>query len=311
MGIQASSIGQSIKIINKMIDWKLSEDENVEKTEEDLADPSKNRCKIFLGYTSACISSGLRETIRYLCQWKMIDVIVTPVTGIDEDLMKCFGSHEITGFTKDNEKSKQEHKIGNINVPQKSMDLYESWLTEQIKKMHQDQISSGEIYSPAKMVKYLGKEIDDPKSIYYWCYKNNIDVYSPALTDGFFGDVLYKYNKKNPGFKVDIAQDVRGLNRSALQSKHTGCIILGGGLIKHHIMNANLMRNGTDYAVFVNTGNEFDCSDSGAKPQEALSWGKLRLDCDFAKVYAEATMVFPILVSQTFAKNKDKASKLN
>jgi deoxyhypusine synthase len=31
-------------------------------------------------------------------------------------------------------------------------------------------------------------------------------------------------------------------------------IILGGGIIKHHICNANLMRNGADYAVYINTG---------------------------------------------------------
>lgn len=47
--------------------------------------------------------------------------------------------------------------------------------------------------------------------------------------------------------------------------------MLGGGVIKHHICNANLMRNGADYAVFVNTAAEFDGSDSGAKPDEAVS----------------------------------------
>lgn len=33
-------------------------------------------------------------------------------------------------------------------------------------------------------------------------------------------------------------------------------IIVGGGLVKHHVCNANLMRNGADYAVFINTGIE-------------------------------------------------------
>jgi deoxyhypusine synthase len=37
-------------------------------------------------------------------------------------------------------------------------------------------------------------------------------------------------------------------------AKKSGMIILGGGLIKHHICNANLMRNGADYTVFINTG---------------------------------------------------------
>ncbi len=31
-------------------------------------------------------------------------------------------------------------------------------------------------------------------------------------------------------------------------------IILGGGVIKHHTCNANLMRNGADFSVYINTG---------------------------------------------------------
>lgn len=53
-------------------------------------------------------------------------------------------------------------------------------------------------------------------------------------------------------------------------------IILGGGLAKHHVCNANMMRNGADYAVYINTAEEFDGSDSGAHPDEAVSWGKIR-----------------------------------
>lgn len=34
----------------------------------------------------------------------------------------------------------------------------------------------------------------------------------------------------------------------------TGAIILGGGYIKHHVFNTNLMKNGSDYCVIVNTG---------------------------------------------------------
>ena len=37
------------------------------------------------------------------------------------------------------------------------------------------------------------------------------------------------------------------------------------------------VRNGADYSVFINTGQEFDGSDSGARPDEAVSWGKIRL----------------------------------
>jgi len=44
-------------------------------------------------------------------------------------------------------------------------------------------------------------------------------------------------------------------------------------------------------------------SDSGASPDEAISWGKIRLTAQPVKVSADATIVFPLLVSQTFAKD--------
>jgi len=80
-------------------------------------------------------------------------------------------------------------------------------------------------------------------------------------------------------------------------------IILGGGIVKHHICNANLMRNGANFSVYINTGQEFDGSDSGARPDEAISWGKIRMDATPVKVYSDATLVFPLIVAETFAKN--------
>ena len=72
--------------------------------------------------------------------------------------------------------------------------------------------------------------------------------------------------------------DIRSMNGEAVHigQRKTGVIILGGGLPKHHICNANMMRNGADYAVYINTAQEFDGSDSGAQPDEAVSWGKIK-----------------------------------
>lgn len=43
-------------------------------------------------------------------------------------------------------------------------------------------------------------------------------------------------------FLVDFCNvDIRRMNCKAVFAKSTGMIILGGGLVKHHIANANLM----------------------------------------------------------------------
>jgi deoxyhypusine synthase len=82
--------------------------------------------------------------------------------------------------------------------------------------------------------------------------------------------MVFFHSVKRPGFIIDIVKDITQLNHTALRAPRTGMLIAGGGLVKHHICNANLMRNGANYSVFINTGSDFDGSDSGAKPDEAV-----------------------------------------
>lgn len=89
----------------------------------------------------------------------------------------------------------------------------------------------------------LGERINNESSICYWAAKNKIPIFSPALTDGSLGDMMYFHSHRNPGLVVDILSDLKRLNTMAVKALHTGVIIVGGGLIKHHICNANLMVN--------------------------------------------------------------------
>jgi deoxyhypusine synthase len=72
----------------------------------------------------------------------------------------------------------------------------------------------------------------------------------------------------------------------AMKAEKSAVIIIGGSIPKHHILNAQIWRNGADYGVFINTGIYEDGSDSGAKPTEAFTWGKLRLNAKYSKIYA-------------------------
>lgn len=62
----------------------------------------------------------------------------------------------------------------------------------------------GIVWSPSKIIARLGEEIGDPSCIAYWAAKNKIPIFSPALTDGSLGDMMYFHSIKNPGLIVDI-----------------------------------------------------------------------------------------------------------
>jgi len=254
----------------------------------------------------------LRETFRWLAEHKMIDVIVTTAGGVEEDLIKCMGSTYVGDFSLNGPllRSKGLNRIGNLLVPNKNYCLFEDWIMPILDAMLEEQKTKGIIWSPSAMIKRFGKEIKNKDSVYYWAYKNDIPVFSPAITDGSIGDMVYMHSYKNPGLIIDIASDIRKINDIAISSSgKTGMIILGGGLIKHHICNANLMRNGADFAVYINTAQEFDGSDAGARPDEAKSWGKIKAEASDVKVYADATLVFPIVVAETFVSHFEKYGK--
>eukprot|EP00511_Aplanochytrium_stocchinoi_P002889 CAMPEP_0204841974 /NCGR_PEP_ID=MMETSP1346-20131115/44335_1 /ASSEMBLY_ACC=CAM_ASM_000771 /TAXON_ID=215587 /ORGANISM="Aplanochytrium stocchinoi, Strain GSBS06" /LENGTH=368 /DNA_ID=CAMNT_0051980485 /DNA_START=104 /DNA_END=1210 /DNA_ORIENTATION=- len=304
VGFQSTNFGLAIEQINQMLDWRLSQEPIREGEVEDPEIRANTKCKVFFAYTSNLISSGLREVIRYLVQHKLVDVIVTSAGGIEEDFIKCLAPTYLGDFALKGRDLRLigMNRIGNLLVPNSNYCKFDDFMNPILDAMLEEQKTQGVVWTPSKMIHRLGKEIDNPESVYYWAYKNNIPVYCPSITDGSIGDMIYFHSYKSPGLIIDIAGDIRGMNDEALNAKKTGMVILGGGLAKHHTCNANLMRNGADFSVFINTAQEFDGSDAGARPDEAISWGKIKINAKPVKLYAEATLVFPLIVAKTFAR---------
>jgi len=278
-GFQASAVSEAVRIINDMRSWR------------DVETGAKTT--IFLGYTSNLISSGLRETLRWLVEHKHVSAIVTSAGGVEEDLIKCLAPTYLGSFYSAGAalRKKGLNRIGNLVVPNSNYCAFEDWVVPILDAMLAEQEASKgtdeEVHwTPSKVIRRLGLEIKDERSVYYWAAKNDIPVFCPALTDGSLGDMLYFHTfKASPAqLRIDIVEDIRKINTIAVRAKRAGMVILGGGVVKHHIANACLMRNGAESAVYVNTAQEFDGSDAGARPDEAVSWGKIKMDGESIKV---------------------------
>jgi len=282
-GFQASHFSKAIQITNNMI---------------------KNQAFIFLGYTSNLVSSGLRDIIRFLVEHKKINVCVTTTGGIEEDIIKCLGDFVLGDFRASGEilRKKGINRIGNIFAANQRYVDFEQFLQPILLELYKEQKSTGEITTPLKIIWKMGEKINNKSSIYYWANKNKIPIYCPNITDGAIGDNIYFFKFKYPDFKIDITDDVKWFNDTTVGLKKSGAVILGSGMIKHAILNANMLRNGLDYAVYINNSQEFDGSDAGALPEEAISWGKILPQAENIKVFGDATLLFPLLVSQSFAR---------
>ncbi|GAA5875297.1 hypothetical protein JCM3774_005772 [Rhodotorula dairenensis] len=311
IGFQANGLARAIQLIDKMRTWRLSDEPVNPDSQTEELDPrvrAETKCSVFLGYTSNLVSSGLREVIRFLVQHNYVSCLVTTAGGIEEDLIKCLGptflaprgefNHDGAGLRR-----RGLNRIGNLLVPNDNYCKFEDWVMPILDQMVQEQ-QGGVRWSPSKVIDRLGAEINDESSILYWAHKNQIPVFCPALTDGSLGDMMYFHSYKSEiPLSIDIVSDIRRLNDLSIKSKKAGMIILGGGVCKHQIANSMLFRNGADFSVYINTGQEFDGSDSGARPDEAVSWGKIRIDGESVKVYADATLVFPLVVAGTWGKS--------
>ena len=283
VGFQASHLHNAIEIVNSMI---------------------KDKAFIFLGYTSNMVSSGLREVFRYLVENKKVDVVVTTCGGIEEDIIKCLGDFVLGDFRADGRELRKRgiNRIGNIYAPNNRYIEFEKFIQPLLLEIYQEQKKTGKIICGSDLIWKMGEKINNKESICYWAWKNKIKIYCPALTDGALGDNIYFFGLNNEDFKIDLVEDVKRLNNTTLGLKKSGVIILGSGVVKHAILNANMLRNGCDYSVYINTAQEYDGSDSGALPEEAISWGKIKGEAKSVKVFGDATILFPLLVAKSFAK---------
>ena len=282
-GFQASLFAKAVKIVNKMIG-------------EDAF--------IYLGYTSNMVSSGLRDIFRYLVKNKKINVVVTTAGGVEEDIIKCLGDFFLGDFQARGKELREKgiNRIGNIFVSNNRYVEFEKFFQEILEEVYQEQKKTGRITTASELIWKLGEKIDDKRSICYWAWKNNIRIHCPALLDGAIGDNIYFFKFKRRDFFIDITEDIKWFNDTSLGLKKSGVLILGSGVVKHCILNANMLRNGADYAVYINNSQEFDGSDAGALPDEAVSWGKIAPKGESVKVFGDATILFPFIVAESFAK---------
>ncbi len=274
LGFQASNLGKATEVIARM---------------------QKNRAAVFLAYTSNMISSGLREIIAQLVKHNLVAGIITSTGAIEEDIMKCTDQFYVGDFEADDVEIKENalNRIGNIYVPDKHYCTFEDFHMDFLEKTYAEK----KIMAPSEYIRRLGLLLQDEQSVLYWAAKNDIPIYCPGFVDGAMGDHFYFFNQKHKDepFIIDTTADVTSFYNLIMQPEKIAGVILGGGIAKHHLIGAAIIRDGLDYAVYIQTGTQYDGSLSGAQPKEAVSWNKLKEEENAVVVEGDATLIFPLI----------------
>ncbi|ELY92336.1 deoxyhypusine synthase [Natrialba hulunbeirensis JCM 10989] len=279
-GFQATQLAEGIEIAQKM---------------------QENDATVYLTFTSNIISSGLREVVAALVRKGYVDVIITTSGSLTEDVIKTEKPFKMGEWDADEAELRERgiNRLGNIYVPS---DRY-VWLEEYLYDFFDDFFAEEKIRTPTAFARELGETLDDEDSVLKQAADNDVPVYCPALTDAEVGNFLYYYRQGyDSDVGIEILDDYDSLIEDGMLADETGLIAVGGGVPKHHAIMTNLFRGGADHAIYISTGMEGDGSLSGAPPNEAVSWGKIKdeEETNYTLIEAEATLVFPLLVAAAF-----------
>ena len=248
----------------------------------------------FLSFPACIIATGTRGIVRGMVKRNWFHVLVTTCGTLDHDLARCYRDYFHGDFYMDDKElhRKGVSRIGNVLVPNASYgEIIEKKMTEFLKSIYAEGKRELATY---ELCWEIGKRLNE-NSILYWCWKNGIPVIVPGITDGAVGYQLWMFSQDHKDLKINVLKDEQLLNDMIWQVKKSGALIIGGGISKHHVLWWNLFKKGLDYAVYITTAVEYDGSLSGARPREAISWGKIREKAKIVTIETDATIALPIM----------------
>ena len=253
-------------------------------------------CVKFLSFTGNLVATGTRGALKELVKRKLVDVIITTCGTLDHDMARCWRDYYRGSFIMNDAKLHENgiNRLGNVLVPN---DSYGTIIEEKMQSLLENlwKENTREV-STSQLCREIGKRLCNESSILYWAAKNDIPVYVPGITDGAVGYQTWFFSQDHD-FRLNLLKDSGEINDLVFTAKKTGALIIGGGISKHHTICWNQFKNGLDYAVYVSTADEWDGSLSGARPREAVSWGKISAKAKRIMIEGDASLILPIMVS--------------
>jgi deoxyhypusine synthase len=246
--------------------------------------------------------------VKDFIKHKMFHIVITASGTLDHDIARVYKDYYHGHFLMDDRELRELglNRIGNVLTPNESygvilekkimgfLDKIHSGLTDEQKKKG---ISTHELIWELGRLMDEDPEAQDKKeeSIVWWSWKNKIPIIVPAPTDGSVGYQVWQFSQ-DKDLRIDLMGDETFLSDKVWNAKKSGALIIGGGTSKHHVIWWNQFKEGgLDYAVYISSAVEWDGSLSGARPREAVSWGKVGKEAKFVNVEGDATVLLPLL----------------
>ena len=283
-------------------------------------------CTIFLTLAGSTSAAGCMNIYKDLVKYNMVDAIVaTGASIIDMDFFEALGFKHYQGsqFQDDSELRKNYiDRIYDTYIDEDELQMCDKKICEIADELEPRSYTSREFIR--EIGKYLKKNSKKKDSLIETAYDNDVPIFCPAFTDSSAGFGLVMHQEKNPKnhMMIDSVREFRELTEIKIQSKSSGLFMIGGGVPKNFVQDTVICAEllGKDvgmhkYAVQITVADSRDGACSSSTLKEASSWGKVDVTKE-QMVFAEATSVLPLIVSDTYHKgdwknrNRKKFSKI-
>jgi len=257
----------------------------------------ENKCVKWLSFPAAIVSTGIRGIIKDALKRRYFDYVVTTCGTLDHDIARSVKEYYCGEFYVDDSKLREQdvHRLGSVFIPSTN---YGEIIEKFMQHFLEDIYSQGhrEVGS-YELCKLLGEYIDSGDSLLKVAYKNNILIFIPGIIDGAVGTQLWLFHQRHRDFKLNLFRDLDKLAEITFKTRNSGALILGGGISKHFLLWWSQFSGGLDFAVQITTAQEYDGSLSGSRLSEAITWGMLKKTAKHVTIYADVTLVLPILLA--------------
>ncbi|MFW0097480.1 MAG: deoxyhypusine synthase [Coxiella endosymbiont of Haemaphysalis qinghaiensis] len=268
-------------------------------------------CSIILTIAGSASAGGCMKLYADLVKYNMVDIIVaTGASIVDMDFFEALGFRHYQGTPE-----VDDQQLRNLYIDR----IYDTYIDEE--DLQRCDHTIFEIansleprpYGSREFIQSMGAFLQKGKakkgdSLVQLAYENDVPIFCPAFTDSSAGFGLVLHQVKNPGhhLTIDSIRDFRELTEIKIQAGTTGLLMIGGGVPKNFVQDAvvcsKIIGKSVDmhkYAIQITVADVRDGACSSSTLKEACSWGKV--DTAYEQmVYAEATSVLPLLVSDAY-----------
>jgi len=271
-----------------------------------------DQCTIMLCIAGSTSAGGCMQIYVDMVKHNMVDVIVaTGATIVDMDFFEALGFKHYKGSPYVDDKKLRQLYIDRIYdtfIDEEQLQICDNTVKKIADALDPRPYSSREFL--VEMGKYLTQNARKTNSLVQTAYEHDVPIFCPAFSDSSagFGLVAHQVENEDRHVSIDSVKDFRELTQIKIASPISGLFMIGGGVPKNFaqdtVVCAEVLGEETEmhkYAVQITVADVRDGACSSSTLKEASSWGKV--DTVYEQmVYAEATSVLPLIVSDVYHK---------